>query len=115
MQQSKQFLSAATKLLGNKFIAISSEESTKFGTDEKDGIKMMISIQDEESIVFLDLIQVKVRNTNPSISKTDLEKIKGQQVKFKNLRIGIYNSQFTFSAEDVFLMKNGGDSKWDIK
>ena len=41
MQQSKQFLSAAAKLLGNKFIAISSEESTRFGTNEKDGIKMM--------------------------------------------------------------------------
>lgn len=111
MQQSKQFLSAAVKLLGSKFIAISSEESTKFGTNEKDGIKMMISIQDEESVIFLDLIQVKVRNTNVSISKVDLEKIRGQQVKFKNLRIGIYNSQFTFSADDVFLAKNEGDRK----
>lgn len=111
MQQVKSFLEASKKLLGEKFVAISYEDSMKFGTNEKDGIKIMTSIQDDNSVVFLDLIQVKIRNTTPSISKSDLENIKGQQIKFKNLRIGIYNSQLIFSAEDVFLLKNGGNNK----
>lgn len=104
MQQTKQFLDASISLLGNKFIAISSEDSIKFNTSEKDGIKLMISLQDEHSPVYLDLIQVKVRNTSPNLSAHDLVNLKGKQVNFKNLRIGIYNSQFTFSAEDVSIV-----------
>lgn len=107
MQQSKQFLEASKALLGNKFIAISSEDSIKYNSSEKDGIKIMVSLQDENSVVFLDLIQVKVRNTSPSISVNDLKNIKGKEVNFKNLKINIYNSQFTFSAEDVFIVKKG--------
>ncbi|MCK1167687.1 hypothetical protein MXZ34_07595 [Streptococcus uberis] len=105
MQQTKQFLEATVSLLGEKFIAISVEDSIKYNTTEKDGIKMMVSIQDENSAVFLDLIQVKVKNTSPSISNNDLNDIRGKQIRFKNLRIGIYNSQFVFSAEDAFLLR----------
>ncbi|MTC89815.1 hypothetical protein GKS17_08080 [Streptococcus uberis] len=105
MQQTKQFLDATVSLLGEKFIAISVEDSIKYNTTEKDGIKMMVSIQDENSAVFLDLIQVKVKNTSPSISNNDLNDIRGKQIRFKNLRIGIYNSQFVFSAEDAFLLR----------
>ncbi|MFS6542686.1 hypothetical protein, partial [Staphylococcus haemolyticus] len=101
MQQTKQFLDASISILGNKFIAISYEDSVKFNTSEKDGIKLMVSLQDENSPVFLDLIQVKVRNTSPNLSVHELANLKGKQVNFKNLRIGIYNSQFTFAAEDV--------------
>lgn len=111
MQQTKQFLEASTTLLGQKFIAISVEDSVKYNSSEKDGIKLMVSLQDENSVVFLDLIQVKVRNISPSISENDLNNIKGKRINFKNLKIGIYNSQLTFSAEDVFLIKKGENDK----
>ncbi|MEQ9763579.1 hypothetical protein [Streptococcus jiangjianxini] len=111
MQQTKQFLEASKELLGNKFIALSSEDSIKYNSNEKDGIKMMISLQDEDSVVFMDLIQIKVRNTSPSISSGDLSQIKGKQVNFKNLRIGLFNSQLTFSADDVFVIKKNGSDK----
>lgn len=111
MQQTKQFLEASTALLGQKFIAISVEDSVKYNSSEKDGIKLMVSLQDENSVVFLDLIQVKVRNISPSISENDLNNIKGKRINFKNLKIGIYNSQLTFSAEDVFLIKKGESDK----
>lgn len=111
MQQTKQFLEASKSLLGEKFIAISSEDSIKYNTTEKDGVKLMVSIQDENSSVFLDLIQVKVKNTTPSISTSDLKNIKGKQVDFKNLRIGIYNSQLIFSAEDIFISKKADNTK----
>ncbi|MFU2223139.1 hypothetical protein [Streptococcus pluranimalium] len=111
MQQTKQFLEASKELLGNKFIAISSEDSIKYNSNEKDGIKMMVSLQDEDSVVFMDLIQVKVRNTTPSVSNSDLSQIKGKQVNFKNLRIGLFNSQLTFSADDVFIVKKNGSDK----
>lgn len=108
MQQTKQFLDASISILGNKFIAISYEDSVKFNTSEKDGIKLMVSLQDENSPVFLDLIQVKVRNTSPNLSVHELANLKGKQVNFKNLRIGIYNSQFTFAAEDVSIINKSG-------
>lgn len=115
MQQTRQFLDEARKLLGEKFIVISCEDSIKYKTSEKDGIKIMVSLQDDNSVVFLDLIQVKIRNTTPSIPSNEMANIKGKQVKFKNLKMGIFNSQFTFSAEDVYIIKKEGDTKWLIK
>lgn len=84
MQQTRQFLDEARKLLGEKFIVISCEDSIKYKTSEKDGIKIMVSLQDDNSVVFLDLIQVKIRNTAPSIPSNEMANIKGKQVKFKN-------------------------------
>lgn len=63
MQQTRQFLDEARKLLGEKFIVISCEDSIKYKTSEKDGIKIMVSLQDDNSVVFLDLIQVKIRKS----------------------------------------------------
>lgn len=83
-------------------------KSKKYGTNEYDGYKILVSIQDPNSPIYFDLIQVKVKNLTPSISGESIENIQNRKLNFSNLTMGIYNSDFTFYADDFSIDKMKG-------
>ena len=105
MQLKQQLLKQITPLLGNNFVCVSCEKSKKYGTNEYDGYKILVSIQDPSSPIYFDLIQVKVKNLTPSISSESIENIQNRKLNFSNLTMGIYNSDFTFYADDFSVDK----------
>lgn len=89
-------------LLGTKFSAIRNYEPTlDFKTKEHNGFKIRISIQDEKSNAFMETITVKIKNTTPTVSEKELFDNKVCPVKLKNLSVGIWNNELTFSADDM--------------
>jgi hypothetical protein len=60
------------------------------------GYRINISIQDDSSPAFMEMISVKIKTPTPSISEKDMEKNTMRPVKLVNLKIGLWNSQLTF-------------------
>lgn len=89
-------------ILGDNFIAVNPmSKTTDYKTKETNGYQVNISIQDENSPAFMELITVKIRNMSPTLSYETMKNNKTRKVKFKNLKIGVWNNQPTFSAEDI--------------
>lgn len=94
------FLNA--EILGNNFVAVKSyTEALHHETGELDAYKLDISIQDDDSPFFLEKIQVKVKNLNPTLSFNDLKNNKTTPVVLKDLQIGQFNGNLWFSCTDV--------------
>lgn len=97
-----------TDLLGKKFLAIKSyDPAYKRDTNELDGYRLNISLQDENSPFYMELITVKVKNTSPTLSVQELSNNKSREVKLKNLKISYFNNNLFFTAEDILPVERG--------
>lgn len=94
------FLNAET--LGNDFVAVKGyTEVLHHETGKLDAYKLNISIQDDESPFFMEMINIKVKNLNPTLSVNDLKNNKTIPVILKDLQIGQFNGNLWFSCSDV--------------
>ncbi len=94
------FLNA--EALGNDFVAVKGyTEVLHHETGKLDAYKLNISIQDDESPFFMEMINIKVKNLNPTLSVNDLKNNKTIPVILKDLQIGQFNGNLWFSCSDV--------------
>lgn len=91
-----------SEALGNDFLAVKGyTEVLHHETGKLDAYKLNISIQDEESPFFMEMINIKVKNLNPTLSVDDLKNNKTRPVVLKDLIIGQFNGNLWYSASDV--------------
>lgn len=94
------FLNA--EALGNDFLAVKGyTEVLHHQTGKLDAYKLNISIQDDESPFFIEMINIKVKNLKPTLSVNDLKNNKTIPVVLKDLQIGQFNGNLWFSCTDV--------------
>lgn len=94
------FLNA--EALGSDFLAVKGyTEVLHHETGKLDAYKLNISIQDDESPFFMEMINIKVKNLNPTLSVNDLKNNKTIPVVLKDLQIGQFNGNLWFSCTDV--------------
>ncbi|MCW6665520.1 hypothetical protein NHG34_05145 [Aerococcaceae bacterium NML190938] len=102
--QLKDFLKP--ELLGNKFFAVKGyTEVLDRETQKLSAYRVNISIQDEESDFFMEMIQVKVNTATPTLSAQDMANNKTKDVILKDLTVGQYNGNLWFSASDILPVK----------
>lgn len=105
MIKTNDFLKA--DLLGNRFMAVKGySESLDRGTQKPVALRLNVSIQDELSEFFMEMISVKVNNLTPTLSVSDMAKNKTMPVILKDLVVGQYNGTLWFSCSDVLPLKN---------
>ena len=94
------------ELLGSSFMAVKGfTEVLDRETKKLSAYRINISIQDETSDFFLELIDVKVNNLSPTLSVEELKDNKVRPVQLKNLTVGQYNGNLWFSCSDVLPAK----------
>ncbi|AUC24417.1 hypothetical protein CGZ53_01630 [Streptococcus uberis] len=90
------------ELLGNKFVAVKGySDVLDRETQEVTAHRLNVSVQDENSDFFMEMIQVKVNNLTPTLSIQDLKNNKTTPVILRDLNVGQYNSNLWFSCSDV--------------
>ena len=90
------------ELLGNKFLAVKGySEVLDRETQKLSAYRLNVSIQDEGSDFFMEMIQVKVNNVAPSLSVQDLKNNKTTPVLLQDLNVGQFNGNLWFSCADV--------------
>lgn len=90
------------ELLGNRFVAVKGyAEVTNRETQALSAYRLNVSIQDENSDFYMEMIQVKVNNLSPTLSVEDMKKNKTIPIMLKDLTIGQYNGNLWFSCTDV--------------
>ncbi|MDY4065028.1 MAG: hypothetical protein SOY59_05235, partial [Ligilactobacillus agilis] len=70
-------------------------------TQEVTAHRLNVSVQDENSDFFMEMIQVKVNNLTPTLSIQDLKNNKTTPVILRDLNMGQYNGNLWFSCSDV--------------
>ncbi|MDK1733314.1 hypothetical protein N0K71_06705 [Dellaglioa algida] len=79
-------------LLGRTFIAVRGySEAVDHETQKLAAYRLNVSIQDENSPFYLELIDVKVNNLNPTVSVHELVNNKTMPVEVVDLNVGQYN------------------------
>jgi hypothetical protein len=92
------------ELLGNRFFAVKGyTEVFDRETNKPVALRLNISIQDENSDFFMEMIQVKVNTLTPSATIQDLASKNTCPVILNNLNIGQFNGNLWFSCSDVVL------------
>lgn len=90
------------ELLGSKFVAIKGyEEVFDRNTQQHVAYRINVSIQDENSDFYMELIPVKVRTISPTIKFETMKNNKATPIILKNLVIGQFNGNLWFSCEDI--------------
>lgn len=90
------------ELLGNKFVAVKGySEVRDRETQELSAYRLNVSIQDENSDFFMEMVQVKVNNLSPTLKIEDLKNSKTMPVFLKDLNVGQFNGNLWFSCTDV--------------
>lgn len=90
------------ELLGNKFLAVKGYlDVIDRETGEVTAHRLNVSVQDENSDFFMEMIQVKVNNLAPTLSVHDLKNNKTTPVILCDLNVGQYNGNLWFSCSDV--------------
>lgn len=90
------------ELLGNKFLAVKGySEVLDRETQKLSAYRLNVSIQDESSDFFMEMIQVKVNNVAPSLSVPELKNNKTTPVLLQDLNVGQFNGNLWFSCADV--------------
>ncbi|WP_242311098.1 hypothetical protein [Bacillus cereus group sp. BfR-BA-01331] len=90
------------ELLGNKFVAVKGySDVLDRETQQPTALRLNVSIQDESSDFFMEMITVKVNNLTPSLSIQDLKNNKTTPVILKDLNVGQFNGNLWFSCSDV--------------
>ena len=90
------------ELLGNRFFAVKGyTEVLDRETSKRTALRLNVSIQDENSDFFMEMIQVKVNTLTPTASVQDMANNKTCPVILKDLNVGQYNGNLWFSCSDV--------------
>lgn len=90
------------ELLGNKFVAVKGyTEVLDRETNKPTAFRLNVSIQDDNTEFFLELIQVKVNTLTPTLTVQELANNKTCPVILKDLNVGQYNGNLWFSCSDV--------------
>ncbi|MBS9802961.1 hypothetical protein J4052_08280 [Bacillus toyonensis] len=100
MMRLNDFLKA--ELLGNKFLAVKGySDILDRETQQPNALRLNVSLQDESSDFFMEMISVKVNNLAPSLGIQDLKNNKTTPVILKDLNVGQFNGNLWFSCSDV--------------
>ena len=90
------------ELLGNKFLAVKGyTEVLDRETNKPTAFRLNVSIQDDNTEFFLELIQVKVNTLTPTLTVQEMANNKTCPVILKDLNVGQYNGNIWFSCSDV--------------
>ncbi|MGE7848181.1 hypothetical protein [Bacillus cereus] len=90
------------ELLGNKFVAVKGYSNVlDRETQQPNALRLNVSIQDESSDFFMEMISIKVNNLTPTLSIQDLKDNKITPVILKDLNVGQFNGNLWFSCSDV--------------
>ncbi|HFH9837933.1 TPA: hypothetical protein ACGOON_001297 [Streptococcus suis] len=90
------------ELLGNKFFAVKGyTEVLDRETQKLSAYRVNISIQDESSDFFMEMIQVKVNTTTPTLSAQEMASNKTKEVILKDLNVGQFNGNLWFTCSDI--------------
>ena len=90
------------ELLGNKFLAVKGyTEVLDRETNKPTAFRLNVSIQDDNTEFFLELIQVKVNTLTPTLTVQEMAHNKTCPVILKDLNVGQYNGNLWFSCSDV--------------
>ncbi|HEM3634331.1 hypothetical protein [Streptococcus suis] len=90
------------ELLGSRFVAVKGySEVLDRETGKPTALRLNVSIQDETSDFFMEMIQVKVNTLMPTASVQDMANNKTCAVTLKDLNIGQFNGNLWFSCSDV--------------
>ncbi len=90
------------ELLGNNFLAVKGyTEVLDRETQKLSAFRLNVSIQDEDSDFFMEMIQVKVNNLSPTVSFQDLKNNKTMPVVLENIQVGQYNGALWFNCTNV--------------
>lgn len=90
------------ELLGTKFLAVKGySEVLDRETQKLSAYRLNVSIQDESSDFFMEMIQVKINNLSPTVSFQDLKNNKTTPIILKNIQVGQYNGTLWFNCTDV--------------
>lgn len=88
--------------LGTDFLAIKGYTLNKNReTGEIESYSLEISLQDEQSPFYFDLVNVKVKNLNPTVTVESLKNAKTTPVKLVNLQMGQFNGRIWINCTDV--------------
>lgn len=90
------------ELLGNRFFAVKGyTEVLDRQTNRPIAFRLNVSIQDENSDFFMEMIQVKVNTLTPSLTVQEMANNKTCPVILKDLNVGQFNGNIWFSCSDV--------------
>ena len=90
------------ELLGNKFVAVKGyTEVLDRETNKPTAFRLNVSIQDDNTEFFLELIQVKVNTLTPTLTVQEMANNNTCPVILKDLNVGQYNGNLWFSCSDV--------------
>lgn len=93
------------ELLGEHFVAVKDySEVLDRETQNITAYRLNVSIQDETSDFYMEMIQVKVNNLAPTLNVQDMKKNKTIPVILKDLNVGQFNGNLWFSCSDVLPM-----------
>lgn len=89
------------ELLGSKFCAVKGYTEVTDEEGKTEALRLNVSIQDDESDFFMEMISVKVKTTTPTLSVHEMMNNKIRQVQLKDLKMGQYNGNLWFTCSDV--------------
>lgn len=90
------------ELLGNRFFAVKGyTEVLDRETNKPIALRLNVSIQDETSDFFMEMIQVKVNTLTPTASVQEMANNKTCSVALKDLNVGQFNGNLWFACSDV--------------
>lgn len=90
------------ELLGNRFFAVKGyTEVLDRETNKPRALRLNVSIQDETSDFFMEMIQVKVNTLTPTASVQEMANNKTCPVALKDLNVGQFNGNLWFACSDV--------------
>ncbi|WP_281165529.1 hypothetical protein [Liquorilactobacillus sicerae] len=88
--------------LGHQFLAVKGyEEVRDRKTDELTAYRLDISIQDINSPFYFEMISVKVKTLNPTLSVESLKNAKTTPVELMDLNMGQFNGNLWFNCTDI--------------
>lgn len=88
--------------LGNEFLAVRGYSPVvDRETQQVTAYRLNVSIQDETSDFFMEMITVKVNNLAPTLVLKALENNKTTPVILKDLNVGQFREQLWFSCSDI--------------
>ena len=90
------------ELLGNRFFAV--KGYTKVldrETNKPTAFRLNVSIQDENSDFFMEMIQVKVNTLTPTLTVQEMVNNKTCPVILKDLNVGQFNGNLWFFCSDI--------------
>ncbi|MEG2908893.1 MAG: hypothetical protein RR945_06695 [Erysipelotrichaceae bacterium] len=89
-------------LLGKKFVAIKGySEVLDRETKKVAAYRINVSLQDEESDFYMEMITVKVNTLTPKISVEEMTKNKTTSVILQDLNVGQFDGKLWFTCTDV--------------